>query len=155
MDLLQVEQGVKESGKKQENNNKNGEISGESCNEVVIVGKNLSQEIQISEVVMKSTYSANVDKNCSITNIKDIGDNGNENNEGESIKIIGKEQMAGNDLKHGNCSSELMTMSTYSAIADKNCSVIITEATGEVEANNCEEDGDKKERGEENGEGDE
>ena len=63
--------------------------------------------------------------------------------------------MAGNDLKHGNCSSELMTMSTYSAIADKNCSVIITEATGEVEANNSEGDSDKKKTGEDTGEGDE
>ena len=68
MDLLQVEQGVKENGEKQENSNKNGEISGENYKEVVNVGENLSQEIQITEVVMKSTYSANVDKNCSITN---------------------------------------------------------------------------------------
>ncbi len=67
MDLLQVEQGVKESGKKQENSIKDGEISGEISKKVVIVVENLSQEIQISEVVMKSTYSANVDKNCSLT----------------------------------------------------------------------------------------
>ena len=40
------------------------------------VGENLSREIQITEVVMKSTYSANVDKNCSITNTEVIVDVG-------------------------------------------------------------------------------
>ncbi len=155
MDLLQVEQGVKESGKKQENSNKNGEISGEISKEVVMVGENLSQEIQISEVVMKSTYSTNVDKNCSITNTEDIGDNGSKNNEGDSTKITGEDEMAGNDLKHGNSRPELMTMSTYSAIADKNCSVIIAEAIGEVGVNNNEGDSDEKRTGEDNEEGDE
>jgi hypothetical protein len=155
MDLLQVEQGVKESGEKQENSNKNGEISGENYKEVVNVGENLSQEIQITEVVMKSTYSANVDKNCSITNTEVIVDVGSKNNEGDSTKIIGEDEMARNDLKHGTCRPELMTMSTYSAIADKNCSVITTEAIGEDVVNNNEGDSDGKRTEEDNEEGNE
>ena len=147
MDLLQVEQGVKESGKKQENSNKNGEISGESYKEVVNVGENLSQEIQITEVVMKSTYSANVDKNCSITNTEVIVDVGSKNNEGDSTKIMLKE-VAGNDLKHGKDEPELMTMPTYAANADKNCSVINSEAIDDEGVNDNEGNNDGERIGE-------
>ena len=103
---------------------------------------------------MKSTYSANVDKNCSITNTEVIGDDGSKNNEGDSTKIMGKE-VAENDLKYGKDEPELMTMPTYAANADKNCSVINTEAIDDEGVNDNEGDSDGKRTGGDNVEGNE
>ncbi len=58
-----------------------------------------------------------------------------------------EDEMSRNDLKLGIRESELVTMSTYSANADKNCSVITTEASDDVGVDNNEGDSDGNRKG--------